>query len=241
MARLVEKDFAKLEEFLHQYSLAEILESKTRTQLLKRGHKFSLAALQIWAGAVQLSNADLLLAGKMKIDKNSGHFAQLEECFSDLTSAYFAALHGLYKPAYMSLRSAIETFVRALAGAHSAEAANTTSVHRLFDLARTTDVFGGPSAAPFESLHQKYSDLCAHVHSGQLAHLMRNHAMSNFPKQDIERLRAWIITSESITKSILAILIYSNRALYFKASPSVQDVYDETVPKEARLFAIGAP
>jgi hypothetical protein len=173
--------------------------------------------------------------------RGSASHDQLAESFSDLTSAHFAALHGLYKPAHMSLRSAIETFVRSLSGIESTAAASTTSVYRLFELAKKCEVFGGRAALHFAIIHGQYAELCDHVHSAKPANLVKNYAMSNFPKQDIDSLRAWVRHTEMTVKAMLATLVFANKSLYLKAAPMVQDVYEEVIPKDARLFAMGAP
>lgn len=175
------------------------------------------------------------------MQKGTSNYEQLSESFSDITSAYFAALHGIYKPAHMSLRSAIETFTRGLAGFNSAEAASTTNVYRLFDLAKNCDPFKNAAAPHFDSIHQEYVALCGYTHTATSAHMVRNYAMSSFPKQDIESLRTWVRHCEVIIKAMLAILVFANKSLYLVASPSAQDVYEDTIPKDARLFALGAP
>lgn len=240
MSRLLDKDFSRLEAFLHQYSMADVLKSKTREQLIRRGHKYSLAALQIWASAEKLANSGKLQIHSTKLHLSSPGYAQLSESFSDITSAFFAILHGIYKPAHMSLRSAIETFTRGLASINSTEACNTTNVYRLFELAKTCEPFMSSAAPHFKRMHQEYIVLCDYTHSANPAHLVKNHALSNFPKQDIASLRTWIRHCEEIIKAMLAILVFSNKSLYLVSSPNAQDVYEDTMPKEARLFALGA-
>ena len=241
MARLTDQDFIRLEGYLNQYTLSEVLSSKTRQQLIKRGHKHCLAALQIWLIAEQLASGNQLHIKGIQLNTGSPQLEQISECFFDITSSFFAAIHGLYKPAQMSLRSAIETFTRGIAGLNFREAASTTSVYRLFELARTCDAFSSYAAAHFQALHQQYFQLCGFTHSTTSAHMVRNHAMSNFPKQDIDSLRIWVRHYEATIKALLSVLVFSNRSLYLKATPQAQDVYEEVVPKEVRLFALGAP
>lgn len=239
MARLIDKDFSRLELFIEQYSISDLLKSKTREQLFKRGHKYSFAAAQIWAEVEKQARNGILELRGTSVAINTENYDQLAESFSDIISAYFSALHGIYKPANMSLRSAIETFTRGLAGISSIEAANTTSVYRLFELAKNCKPFEDIAALHFNAIHQEYAALCGFTHTSTSAHMIKNYAISNFPKQDIENLRIWTIHCERIIKSMLAILVISNKSLYLLASPGAQDVYEETVPKDARLFALG--
>lgn len=241
MARLIDLDFSRLELFLNAYTLSDVLKSKVREQLIKRGHKYCLSALQMWAMTERLAGVGELHLNGIALNSTSPQLDQVAESFSDLTSALFAALHGLYKPAHVSLRSAIETFVRGMAGLDSPEAASTKSVFKLFELARGCDAFSNAAAPHFEVLHQQYIQLCSFTHSATPAHMVKNHAMSNFPKQDIESLRNWVRHNELTIRAMLSVLIFSNRSLYLKSTPQVQDVYEDTIPKEVRLFALGAP
>lgn len=241
MARLADQDFIRLSAFLNEYTLADVLQSKTREQLIKRGHKHCLAAMQIWAITEQLARNGQLTIRQLRLREATPQFEQISETFSDLTSSFFAAIHGLYKPAHMSLRSAIETFIRGMAGLYSAEAATTTSVYRLFELSRGYEIFSGSATSHFHVLRLQYGELCGFTHSATPAHMAKNYALSNFPKQDIETLRIWVRHQESVIKAMLAIFVFSNRSLYLNVSPQAQDVYEEVVPKDARLFALGAP
>ena len=241
MARLIDQDFARLGVFLNQYTLSETLKSKTREQLIRRGHKHNLAALQVWAISEHLANNGGLKIKSTEVTPGSQQLDQISESFSDITSGFFAALHGLYKPAYMSLRSAVETFTRGVAGLYSTEAATTTSVYRLFELAKICDAFSGSAKPHFDKLYNQYVQLCGFAHTSTPAHMIRNHAMSSFPKQDIDHLRMWVRHHESTIQAILSILLFSNRAIYNRSSPQVQDVYDEVIHRDARLFALGAP
>lgn len=239
MARLVDQDFTRLEIFLNQYTLSDVLKSKVREQLIRRAHKHCLAALQMWAIAENLANKGQLHIKGINLNLTTPHLDQISESFSELTSSFFAALHGLYKPAHMSLRSAIETFIRGVAGLYFSEAAITTSVYRLFELARSCDAFSSLAAPHFDILHQQYGQLCGFTHSATPAHMVKNHAISSFPKQDVESLRSWVRHNEITIKAMLSVLVFANRSLYLNASPQAQDVYEEVIPKEVRLFALG--
>jgi hypothetical protein len=239
MSRLADKDFARLVTFLDEYRMSDSFKSNNRKQLIRRGHKHCLAALQVWSIAEHLAKNETLLIKGATFAPASSQLDQLSECFSDITSSFFSALHGLYKPAHMSLRSAIETFIRSIAGLFSVEAANTTSVYRLFELARDCEPFSGAAKLHFETLHHQYGQLCNFTHSATPAHMIKNHALSNFPKHGTEHMREWVRHYEATIRAIMSILVFSNRDVYLHASPQAQDVYEEVLPREARLFALG--
>jgi hypothetical protein len=241
MARLIDQDFARLQIYLNEYSLADTLNSKAREQLIKRAHKNCLASLQLWAIAEHLISTRSFFILGTKVKPESVHIDLFSECFSDITSSFFSSLHGLYKPANMSLRSAIETFVRSIAGLYSKEAETTTSVYTLFELAKSCKPFLGASQTSFDVLHQQYILLCDHTHSATSAHMIQNHAMSNFPKQDINKLKTWVRHYELTINAILSICIFANPKLFLNAPPKAQDIYEAVIAKGPRLYALGSP
>jgi hypothetical protein len=240
MSRLLEQDFEKLVVYLNQYTLADLLTSNIRNQLIKKSHKYCLTALQLWSIVELKTKTDSLLIGKLKIDPLSSQFDLLSECFSDITSSFFAALHGLYKPANMSLRSAIETFIRGISGLSVREAETTKNVYRAFEIAKKCDPFLGAAKPYFETIHQQYALLCGFTHTTTKAHMVKNHALLNFAKQDTEQLKVWLKHYEITITAILSILIYSNSELYLNSPTTAQDLYEETVKKDVRLFVLGS-
>ena len=241
MARLVDEDFGRLKLYIESYSLSGSLTSHPREQLIRRAHKHSLAALQMWAIATHLSETGSLVVHQVQMVKNSPQYEQLSEAFSVSSRVAFrvpartpqACLHGVTQR-NRDLRSESR-------GASSAEAMTTTSVYRLFELASAASPFTGQGKIYFDTLHQQYGELSGHTHSATNAHMVKNHAMSTFPKLESEHLREWVRRNQAITVALLSILTFSNRALYLAASPKAQDVYEEVMPKPPRLFALGAP
>lgn len=183
------------------------------------------------AGILQISN--------ISIDAKELSFDLLSECFSDIVSSFSAALHGLYKPANMSLRSSIETFTKGISSLHSTEASTTKSVYRIFEIAKTCNTFSDASEKYFNTVHQQYVLLCNFTHTSTKAHMVRNHALANFTKQDNEQLKVWVAHYEATIKAILSILMLANSRIYLDTPPKAQDIYEETVPKEIRLHALG--
>lgn len=240
MLRVVQQDFARLQTYLQNYSLSPSLGARAREDLLKRVHKCSLAALQVWAVMETQAAGGTFALLRTKIASGSDQYAQLSESFSDLMSALFASLHGLYKPANMSLRSAIETFFRGAAGTTSNEASTTTSVYRLFELAEEQPLFTVGNGVHFSALHQLYSDLCLFTHSATPAHMARTFALANYPRHDTAQFKEVVRRSEQIVLHVLAVLVYGNHGLYLQVPPRAQDLLDEVLPAAVRLTALGA-
>jgi hypothetical protein len=237
--RFAQQDFDRLRLFLEQYRLEPDLGAKVREELAKRSHKQTLAALQVLATVQMMaSKGDLSLKGT-KVPVTGDSYPRLEEFFSDLVSSMFASLHGLYKPALMSLRSAIENFVRACAGLKSAEARATTSVYRLFEIAAKEPIFLGQSAPSFTQLHQQYGELCLYAHTSTVAHMTKSVAMANYPRQDTVALRGVVKRLEQTIPAALSVLTFSNRRLYLDVPARARDLLDEVLPLPAKTFALG--
>lgn len=240
MTRFAQQDFIKFQTYINDYSIKTVLISKTREDLLKCAHKNTLAAFQIWVILESAYTAGQLKFYEQSVPVETENFNQLSECFSDLNSAIFASIHGLYKPAFMSLRSAIETFVRGISGITSQEAKNTTSISRLFELAADQPVFQEAGKKALTELKKQYGELCSHTHSATPAHMGRSFALANYPRHDTTKLKELTQRNQIIIQSILSILIYSNKKLYLLTPPKARDLLDEIIPSDARLSALGA-
>jgi hypothetical protein len=239
MLRIVRDDFARLQEYLNGYSIPSNLGAKAREELLKRSHKCSLAALQIWAALEKQAANGTFGLGGINIPAESPQYQQITECFSDLMSALFSSLHGLYKPANMSLRSAIETFVRGAAGCTSKEALTTTSLYKLFSIAGKQDIFKIRGSTHFSALNNLYSDLCQFAHSATPAHMARTFALASYPRHDTAQFKEVVKRSEEICEHILSLLVAANHNLYLQVPPRAQDLLEEVIPAEVRLMALG--
>lgn len=239
MTRLTDQDYQRLVEFTSAYRVEEIFESKPRTQLIRRAHRHCLAAIQALANIEILSALGCIQFGANQLKVNHFCYHSLQECFSDISSSFYAALHGLNKPAHMALRSAIETSIRALAGIESEEAAQTTSVYKLFELAKGNPLFQSHATRHFDILKSEYNNLCGHTHTATISHMVKHHAMSSFPKLGTEKLKEWVGAYEKSVTAILSMLIINNKKIYLSAKPKAQDVFDEMLPREVRLFALG--
>jgi hypothetical protein len=239
MIRFVKQDYERLQRYLENYSLAVDLGAKAREELLKRAHRHSLAALQVLTAAEQLALTDSLVLSGQHVPANSLIFLQVAECFSDLISALFASVHGLYKPAHMSLRSAVENIVRGLAGLSSDEAGATTSVYRLFELAALQAPFKGLGTIHFAKLHEQYGELCLFTHSATPAHMVRTFALANFPKHDTHQLRGFVRHFEFVATASLSLLVLANRNLYLQVPPMARELLDEILPVPVKIRAMG--
>src|SRR5438045_1615001 len=90
----------------------------------------------------------------------------LKEALSDVSTSNFCALTGLYKPAMMSLRSAIENFVKSfLCDAQSASDLSTSVYQLNIDFRAKFVSEVAPIKALSNHVVSQYGDLCKHTHS----------------------------------------------------------------------------
>lgn len=239
MTRITDEDLDRLRAFIGNYELRDDLGAQVRLTLLKRCHRQILGALQIWGKFKALSEQGNAKVHAAPILINSDYYECIGEYFSDLIGVLSCLIHGLYKPANMQLRSAIETFVRGVAGVTSLEARQTKNVYRLFEVASQEIPFIGESAPDFATLQQVYGDLCLFVHSATPAHRNGFLNVSVYMRPDTKKMRDLVLILERSNRAVLSIFIRSDKRLYSSCSPKVRDVLDDIIPKDVRLSALG--
>ncbi len=240
MSRIADADLVNLHDFLQAYRIPTDLGAQQRWQLLKRCHRQVLVALQLWDRFSLSVKSGSGVAHGVPVDSSSDAFSHIGEYFSDLTCVLVCLLHGLYKPANMQLRCAIENFVRGFAGLTSLEAKETKNVYRLFEVAAIQKPFQDESLADFVSLQQIYGNLCSHVHSATPAQRAGVHHVSAHMKHDTVKMREVVVDLEKVNRAALSVMMRADKRLYTTANARVQDLMDELIPKDVRLEALGA-
>lgn len=240
MSRLADEDLKNLERFLVEYRVARDLGAQTRAALLKRSHRQVLAALQVWRLLQQSAESGTATISCVKLDPSSDVLGFIGEYFSDLVCVLACLIHGLYKPANTQLRSAIENLVRGLAGLTSLEAKETKLMYRLFELAGAQAVFVNGSAADLALLQQLYGEQCLYVHSATPAQRTGAHHVAAHMRQDTTQLKSVVAALTKVNQSALSVLVRAHKGLYIGGSSRVRDLLDEILPKDVRLFTLGA-
>lgn len=238
MIRFAQADYSRLREYFDAYKFSPGLTGESAVAV-KMIHKNTLSAMQVWAEfrqQIEDGAVDIRLAA---IEMDSQSASLINEFFSDVVSSSFAAFHGLYKPAHMTLRSAIEVFVRGLAGAESVTALETTSVFKLFELAGESGLFSGNAAPSFRVLKAEYGELCGFVHTATPGHMARVYAFADFPVTDPARLATFARHHQSVVVASLSILIELNKRMYVGVPSRARDLLDEVIPAGTRLRALG--
>jgi len=239
MSRFAQADYARLRAYFEKYRFSGGLLTENEA-VAKNVHKNTLCAIQVWASAGRAIENNVMLLGGKIVQPSGMQRMLLDEFFSDIVTSAFSAYHGLYKPAHVTLRSAIEVFVRAGAGNIEAEALETKSVFRLFEVAADSKAYDGTRKKYFDELKTCYGDLCGYVHTSTPGHMGRVYAFADFPAYDAEKLASFAGYHRKIVSSALSILIEDNSVIYTSVPPRARDLLDDSLPAGPRLNALGS-
>jgi len=205
--------------------------------MLRRAYKHVLAAVQVWAKLDQmLKDERFRVGGLVPGPSESEYFL---EFFADIVGSFSSMVHGMYKPANILLRSAVENLVRGLAGVLSSEALQTKSVYRLFEIAQNEPAFTGVSATKIAELHVAYGELCLFAHSATSHHRSGSTHVAAYMRHDTARMREYLRFLERVNSLGLGLLVGCDRNLYLGCTGRVRDTLDDVLPTEVRLWVLG--
>ncbi|MDH4652175.1 hypothetical protein [Pseudomonas sp. BN606] len=232
MSRSTASDFAEFTKYLERYSLEGAASSENVE--LKKAHKCYFSMLNVWAQFNHSLTKGALVIDGETLESESELISYFRESVSDIGNGLFCCIHGAYKPAHMSLRSSIENFIRFSAGFFDSEALTTTSVFRLFAVAKTTKPFFGAREKFLFGLKSDYAELCKFTHSASLDHMSGVHALSHFPVISKEDFESWNYYCLSICKAIAGVIFLSSPPLYLKAHFKSKEIFDQILIDEVR-------
>ena len=154
-----------------------------------------------------------------------------KETLADLSTAYFLTLICVYKPARLSLRSAIENCVRVLLLHEGVDIEPIKSVHGLFDLANASASMSATQKFRISTLHGIYGELCKTVHSVAINYMSLEIPFQSISKYDTQR-------SNSNLKNLRDTLRLINSCFYRSfyreidtLSPRNQDAVLDALPR----------
>lgn len=156
MSRRLTQDFEKLSSFLFSYNLSNYIACQQQINECKSMHK-KLYGLMIFSAEYNFQN-------------EYTYFSRfIEEMSSDLLLSLFNWLQGMYKPAKLELRCAIENFLKAVLFLSDATVLQEKSVYEIFDAAKLDKHFQTEFGEKcIQQLRNDYSTLCRTVHSDPL-------------------------------------------------------------------------
>ncbi len=233
MSRLIASDFEEFSVYLSKYSLEGTNAGSNKE--LKKAHRIYYGALSAWSSIEHGLRKGPKDFGSKSVAIDSKLLPYFSECISDIGSGLFCCVHGAYKPAHVSLRSGIENYVRFCAGIFDDEAVTTTSVFRLFEVAKKTEAFSGGGADCYLVLKSSYGELCKYTHSASPDHMVGVNALSHFPAIDKKQFNSWNSHAESVCRAIFDSVFLLSPSLYNESHYKVKEVLDGLLSNSARL------
>jgi hypothetical protein len=204
MTRERKSDLISLNEFLSGYSIGKTLNNDKFQSDLRLIHK-AYFSLLTW-GAEMSHGANSVTS---ELPAISGPFEQrLNEAFSDIDSAVFNWVQGGYKAARVMIRSAIENFVRSVAGLEDSQLLSEKNVFSLFEKSSKLFIFNSiPSIQLyFKKLHSDYKVLCLDVHTAGVANMEKISSLAEFPRFDTLKSRHGAEIIIRVIKNLIASL-----------------------------------
>ncbi len=233
MSRLIASDFEEFSIYLSKYSLEGTNAGGNKE--LKKGHRIYYGALSAWSSIEHGLRKRSRRFGSKSMTIDSSLLPYFRESISDIGSGLFCCVHGAYKPAHVSLRSGIENYIRFCAGIFDDEAITTTSVFRLFEVAKKTEAFSGDRSEYYSVLKSTYGELCKYTHSASADYMVGVNALSHFPAIDKKQFCSWNSHAELVSRAIFDSAFLLSPALYNESHYKVKEVLDGLISKSARL------
>lgn len=167
----------ELISFLSAYQLHELLKNPQLIEQIKKSFKRYYPLLL-------LERAIERRAPWPQEAKTTFFHLYFKETISDVCQAMVLSSQGYYKPAQLSLRSGLENWIRCVGLAQDQSVLSLKSVYELIDLVRSTPIIsgGGFPKQYFDTLRNRYSQLCGYVHTTNAAHMALTTAAGSFPR-----------------------------------------------------------
>jgi hypothetical protein len=225
MGRAIQKDFDEFWGFLKDYTLNEPLNLDQFKIQLKTQHK-KLFAIMIYMCELDFQNSN---------DFQSLSKSYAKETLSDLIQSLFCWCNGMYKPGYLSLRSAIETFTKAVIGNQDNSIFIEKSMYAVFERAKINSWFNSSIGIKYFSLmHSNYVDLCKSVHSATVTNLEHISSLGILPKYDDFKSKEFYNLFISTSDCILAIILLNCKETCNKMHHANKQIYLDAIPKEIK-------
>ncbi len=225
MSRIVQKDYRELISFLESYSLRDQLLVIQFQNELKTQHR-KLYSVMIYVSELEFQNNN---------DFQEHSLGYVKEMLSDMIHSLFCWCNGVYKPALLSHRSAIETFTKAVVGNADATIFLEKSMYAVFDTAKLNPWFCPPiGSSHYNTLHNNYVLLCQTVHSATASNLEHLSSVGILPKFDLSKSKSCYDLFISTMNSILGTLLLNSKITCLKMHPTNKQIFLDAIPKSIK-------
>lgn len=155
-----------------------------------------------------------------------------DECMSDASYALYLSIVGMYKPARLSLRGAIENSLRFLSTSEGISIENI-SVTNLFNAVEALDrtSLGEDS---FKKMKKLYTKLCSTIHTVDINFMAQKIPLGSLIFHEEKEFQENISTFTQTMHSISVLVFVFLREVLPKLDASQQDFVNRTIPKSVR-------
>lgn len=229
--RQVDVSLQELLDFLAAYKLGSVAsEEKLRADLKSAYRRYR--SLLIWHHYLSHS-----AAWETNAQRRASFLDYYTECVSDAAQSILIASQGMYKPAYLILRSAVENHFKCIGILHGVDVLAIANVFSLIDEVKKTSVATATTAGKnhFQWLRAEYGRLCEHVHTANHLHMAKTNLLGIFPRYDRATAAAFFSGSlTTVSTSIAALnclmLVHAFRKMHHTNIDQIFDV----LPKATR-------
>lgn len=230
------QDFGNFVEFINTFSLETVAGNSGKVAVIRQAHAQFLALL---------TTAGELLSDAGSVQNEfSASYAQsgtryLGEVVSDCSEFVMCILLGMYRSAGGTLRSAIESYLKAFSASEQPLILQRTSVPEVFNDAAGVSFFSsGIGASVIGDLRGIYVDLNAYVHTVSEDHMFSALAVGSFPRWSDRSVRLVEIFVR-VVRLFLYGIVGTRRDLYDRFDHRNKVVANRALTRLQRRSAMG--
>jgi hypothetical protein len=228
---------AELISFLEAYSLGKTIASNREFKTLLRSLYKRHHALLVWHTDL---HAREVWEGNGEKDATFREY--LGEATSDVCQSVLLFAQGLYKPAYLVLRSAIENFIRCIGIAGDQAVLSLSSVFELMAVVRDTRVVRQSTTllAAFDKLRRVYGELCSYVHSSEHEYMSLTAYLGVYPRFNEQNASDFAKVCRDVIVSFCGALTLLFSVRFRELHHRDMDVIADILPRQVKSELYGA-
>jgi hypothetical protein len=236
MNTIARQDFSELLEFVNNFSLREITDDAAKIAGIRNAHTQFLALL---TATVELVSDGSLVSQEFLNDYAQLGKSYLGEVVSDSSEFIMCILLGLCRSAAGTLRSAIESYLKAFSAKEQPLILQRTSVPDVFSDATGTVFFSSKIGRNvIADLKGIYAELNAYVHTVSGGHMFGANAIGSFPRWSDKNVKLIIIFIRTIRLFLYGI-VGSRRDFYDKFDYRNKVITNRAMTRIQRRSAMG--
>lgn len=176
--REIKDDYAVLQEYINNYSIAAYLSNSDYASHLKSLHRIYFSILTYREEFLKNINS---FKKKYSVTEDSKLY--ICESISDYAYAYFNWINGCYKPCKIMARACIENFIRGVYGVEDVNAFKLKDTYKLMADAKASKIFNinNTITKTFDKLHSDYKVLCSDAHTSTAKNMGNVTSLGQFP------------------------------------------------------------